>query len=307
MIEVDGLLGNSQSINSLKEKINNVIHLDVPILLMGEAGSGKDFIVNLINSKNDLPLLKFHSEDLISELNLSPKKFSKKQSKSLTFKAEDISIENPIYFDKLELLSTEAQSVLFRIIEKNEFVSEKKETIRFEGRFFFSASPAMLEKVKEGVFRKDLFQKIQLVRLNVPTLKERKQDIPFLVNQFVTEFNLKYKKKISKLSDKLIQFFQIHDYPNNIFELKTLIEGMIVLCSDKVLDISHVPKDFLTVSANSRINKYKIVAGIKLSEYEKEIIIQNLRMTNNNREKAAKLLGISVRTLYRKLIEYDIQ
>lgn len=307
MIEVDELLGNSQAINSLKEKINNVIHIDVPILLIGEVGSGKDFIANLFISKKDLPLIKFHSEDLISELNLSPKKFSKKQSKSLTFKSEDISIENPIYFDKLELLNTEAQSVLFRIIEKNEFVSEKKETVRFEGRFFFSASPIILDKVKDGTFRKDLFQKLQLVRLNVPNLRDRKQDIPFFVNFFVTEFNLKYKKKITKLSDKLINFLQLHDYPNNIFELKSLIEGMVIFCSEKILDITHVPKDFLSISANNRINKYRIVAGVKLSEYEKEIIIQNLRMTNNNRDKAAKLLGISVRTLYRKISEYDIQ
>ncbi len=307
MNELDLILGNSQVLISLKEKISNVLQLNVPVLFIGESGTGKDFLVNIFSQANKIPIIKFHSEDLISELNLAPKKFASKVNRSLTFKSEEICISNFIYFDNLDLLNVEAQSVLFRIIEKNEYITERKEVVRFDCRFFFSASPNIFEKVKDGSFRKDLFQKIQLVRLNVPSVKERKQDIPFLVNFFVSEFNLKYKKKIVKLSEKLIQFFQIHDYPNNIFELRTLIEGMIILCTDKILDISHVPKDFLSISANNRINKYKIVAGIKLCDYEKEIIIQNLRMTNNNREKAAKLLGISVRTLYRKINDYGIQ
>ena len=161
--------------------------------------------------------------------------------------------------------------------------------------------------MKDGLFRRDLFQKINLIRLNTPALRDIKSDIPFLVNHFVTEFKNKYKKNILRLSEKLIQFILQYDWPGNVAQLRSMLEGMIILSSEKVLDISHIPKDFLSNSALSSGSKLNIIPGITIVEYEKEIIRENLRSTSGNREKCAKLLGISERTLYRKIKEYDLE
>ena len=165
----------------------------------------------------------------------------------------------------------------------------------------------MPQLVKDGLFRKDLFQKINLIRLNTPELKDIKSDIPFLVNHFVTEFKTKYKKNILRLSEKLIQFILQYNWPGNVAQLRSMLEGMVILSSEKILDISHVPRDFLSTSAVISAGKLNIIPGIPMVEYEKEIIRENLKTTSVNREKCAKILGISERTLYRKIKEYDLE
>ena len=220
---------------------------------------------------------------------------------------ETIKITTPLYFNKLEELDTEGQAILFRILDSQDFVTYKKETVEFYGRIFFSSNKHLPQMVKDGLFRRDLFQKINLIRLNTPALRDIKSDIPFLVNHFVTEFKNKYKKNILRLSEKLIQFILQYDWPGNVAQLRSMLEGMIILSSEKVLDISHIPKDFLSNSALSSGSKLNIIPGITIVEYEKEIIRENLRSTSGNREKCAKLLGISERTLYRKIKEYDLE
>jgi DNA-binding NtrC family response regulator len=294
-----GILGNSKSILNIKEKLDNLKTLNVPVLILGESGTGKDFFIQYLNSTSEL--IKLHSEEFFTELRLLKKKNSK-----LHFKDKYLELNQNIYFDRIELLTEEAQAVLFKIVERRELNLAEEEKIIFNGRFFFSAEAVLLEKVKELKFRKDLFQKLQLVRIDLPNLKDRKEDIPFFVNYYMNEFNRKYKKKIHKLTPKLLDFFRMYDYPGNISELRNLLEGMILLSNSKELDSSNIPKDYLKTSASLRENKFNIIPGIQLSEYEKEIIIQNLKFTHNNRERAAHNLGISVRTLYRKIKEYGL-
>lgn len=301
MQELESILGKSKPIKELKEKLEQVLHLDVPILFVGENGVGKDFLVNLVSRLNKKKLIKLHSDNLETELNLIPKSLNQK----LEFPKNEKIISESIYFDRIENLNFEAQAILFKLVEKKEYSLESKSKLIFEGRFFFSTSNSILDNLKNGSFRKDLFQKIQLVRINLPTLSERKEDIPFLVNFFLTEFSKKHKKKINSLSDKLIHFLKNYDFPESVSELETILESMVLFSKEKVLDIKHLPKDYLEYSNQFR-KKIPVQAGIKLADYEKEIIIENLRFQNNNREKTAKLLGISERTLYRKIKEYKI-
>ncbi len=297
------ILGNSKSIKEVKEKLESVLFLDVPIFFVGENGVGKDFFVNLIATLNQKKIIKFHSDDLENELIIASKKFSVTK---LEFPKNEKIVSDFIYFDGIENLKEEAQAILFKLIEKKEYSNESKIKLIFEGRFFFSSSNLILEKLKIGKFRKDLFQKIQLVRINLPSLSERKDDIPYFVNFFLKEFSLKYKKKINSLSDKLIHFLKHYDYPNNISELENIIEGIILLSKDKILDIKHLPKDYIEYSNEFRTKKILIQTGIKLEDYEKEIIKENLRFFNHNREKTAQILGISERTLYRKIKDYNL-
>ena len=295
------LVGSSAPIIALKEKIGNLSALDVPVYIQGESGTGKSLISKLIVGQ---VITQIHSSNFSSDLNILIQKHSQK---TLHIRGETIKITTPLYFNKLEELDTEGQAILFRILDSQDFVTYKKETVEFYGRIFFSSNKHLPQMVKDGLFRRDLFQKINLIRLNTPALRDIKSDTPLLVNHFVTGFKNKYKKNILRLSEKLIQFILQYDWPGNVAQLRSMLEGMIILSSEKVLDISHIPKDFLSNSALSSGSKLNIIPGITIVEYEKEIIRENLRSTSGNREKCAKLLGISERTLYRKIKEYDLE
>lgn len=302
--ELQGLIGSSTPILSLKEKIANLSDLDVPVYIQGESGTGKSLVASLIA---DEKIIQVDSSNFSSDWNILIQKHSQKTSKSLHIRGEKIKINTPIYFDKLEFLDMEGQAILLRLLENQEYISPKKEMIEITSRILFSSNKNLPQLVKDGSFRKDLFQKINLIRLNTPELKDIKSDIPFLVNHFVTEFKTKYKKNILRLSEKLIQFILQYNWPGNVAQLRSMLEGMVILSSEKVLDISHVPRDFLSTSALTSGGKLSITPGIPMIEYEKEIIRENLKTTSGNREKCAKILGISERTLYRKIKEYDLE
>lgn len=301
--ELNELIGNSSPVLALKEKIINLSDLKVPVYIQGEQGTGKDLIVRLIAKEK---VLHIDCGNFSSDWNLLIEKYSNRTAKNLHIKGETIRIVMPLYFDKLELLNTEGQAILFRILDNQEFVTSKKEMVEFPSRIFLSSNKNLPQLVKDGLFRKDLFQKINLICLNTVSLREIKSDIPLLVNYFVTNFKNTYKKNIQRLSEKLIQFILQYDWPGNVGQLRNMLEGMIILSSERVLDISHVPKDFITVSSIVPGGKLQIIPGVPIIEYEKEIIRENLKSTGGNRDKCAKLLGISERTLYRKIKEFKL-
>ncbi len=297
------LIGASSPMLALKAKISNLSELNVPVYIQGESGTGKDLIVRLIAGK---AVLQIDCANFFSDWNLIIEKYSNRIAKTLHIKGENIKVTAPLYFDKLEFLDMEAQAILLRILDNQEFITTKKQKVDFSSRIFLSSNKNLPQMVKDGLFRKDLFQKINLICLNTISLREIKSDLPLLVNHFVTEFKNKYKKNIQRLSEKLIQFILQYDWPGNVAQLRSMLEGMIILSSEKVLDISQVPRDFISVSSITSGGKLNIIPGISMVEYEKEIIKENLKSTAGNRDKCAKLLGISERTLYRKLKEFNL-
>lgn len=303
-LESKEIIGSSSTIRLLREKISNLLNLDIPVYIQGDTGTGKDLIARTIAGQK---LIHIDSTNFASDWYLLIQNYTSKTSQKLHIRGERIKITSPIYIDKLENLDTEGQAILFYILDNQEFITSKKETIDFTSRILLASNKELPRLVKEGVFRRDLFQKINVLRLVTPTLKEIKSDIPILVNHFINEFKTKYKKNIQRLSEKLIQFILQYDWPGNVAQLRSMLEGMVILSSEKVLDIRHVPSDFLTVSAMTFGGKLSIVPGVSMEEYEKEILRENLKFTNGNRDKCAKLLGISERTLYRKIKEYKLE
>lgn len=300
---LEKLIGNSSPIRALNEKIKNLSDLNVPVYIQGDNGTGKSLIASLIAKKK---VLEIDCGSFHSDLNLLIQNYSEKTAKNLHIKAETITIGIPILFDKLELLDTEGQAILFRILDNQTLVSQRKENIQFTSRIFTSSNKTLPQLTKDGLFRKDLFQKINLICLNTVTLKEAKSDLPLLVNYFVNEFKSKYNKNITRISEKLIQFILQYDWPGNIAQLRNMLEGMIILSSEKILDIAQVPKDFITTASIIARGKLNIIPGVPMIDYEKEIIRENLKIVGGNREKCAKVLGISERTLYRKIKEFNL-
>ncbi|MEM4271432.1 MAG: helix-turn-helix domain-containing protein, partial [Candidatus Pacearchaeota archaeon] len=200
-----------------------------------------------------------------------------------------------LYIDNLENLERYAQLELLRVIETRTLPNRQL----IKGRIFFSATKQILKKIQSGEFREDLFQKIQAVRIEIPSLKEREEDILLFVHHFLKFLNAKYKKQVESVSKKLLEAIQTHSWERNLSELELFLESQIIF-SRKILELHSKP--ILT----PKLSNLEIKIGLTLKEYEREIILANLRHFQGNRSKTAKALGISERNLYRKIQEYGL-
>jgi transcriptional regulator with PAS, ATPase and Fis domain len=176
-------------------------------------------------------------------------------------------------------------------------------------RIIAATNKNLLEEVEKGNFREDLYYRLAVAKITLPPLRERKEDIILLFNHFVVEFNEKYGKSVTKLSPEVLKFFQNYDWPGNIRQFRNVLESMVIMAKDDTLTKEDIPEELLKGPTPSTKKKLidTIIPGITLEEYEKAIIQKNLEFTNGNREKTAELLGISQRTLYRKLNEYNLR
>ncbi|MCX8000447.1 MAG: sigma 54-interacting transcriptional regulator [Leptospiraceae bacterium] len=267
-------IGKSKASLKLLKQLEILSSKKVDVLLIGERGSGRDFCAKFLEAN----LQKIDSE------------FWEEEIKKLK------QVEN-LYIDNLEFLGRYAQTELLRILE-NRMLTNKKPIL---GRILFSSTPEIFKKIEQLEFRKDLFQRIHAVRIEIPSLIERREDIFFFVDHFLKKLSQKHKKKISSLTKKLIEFIQNYSWQGNLLELELFLETQVLFSKKTILDLYTNPSPiYNSVDIDIRI-------GLPLREYEKKIILANLKYFHGNRSKTAKALGISERNLYRKLKEYGLK
>lgn len=291
------IIGNSNVMVSISEKISKLANLDVPILIVGEHGTGKDFIAESIfhyTQKKQDDYLKIDCSILEDELNYVTKQITQSSDNEFFF-----------YFDGIEKLNEYGQAVLHRAVEKKEVVIHNS-SLSFHVRVVASADPIIVDLVKQGLFREDLFWKLSTLKLNIPPLKERKEDIPLLIHHFIKILNAKYDKNVNRITEDLTKFLLTNNWVGNVKQLKNLLEGMIALTSKRKVSLKDVPKEFISDIPTTAKRNIHVTPGIPLQEYEKQIIKANLEFMNGNRLQTAKILGISERNLYRKIKEYNM-
>jgi DNA-binding NtrC family response regulator len=276
----------SKALRELIRKTEKISKTNLDTLILGESGIGKDWIASEIIQNSDLE--KIDSSDWKTSLNL------------LT--AQSILKKENLIFFNLEDLDTEGQLLLSRAIEKKEIIYNKI-NIQFK-RIFFLANASLLEKVKSGNFREDLFSKISSVQLMIPPLRERKEDILYFTDLFLIELCKKHRKTVPELSENFINFLLSNPWFGNLRELKSLLESIIIFGKGKTLTVKHIPSNYKNSITNR--SELSIKPGISLKIYEKEIIKTNLIQSNGNRKKTSEILGISERNLYRKIKDYNL-
>jgi transcriptional regulator with PAS, ATPase and Fis domain len=158
--------------------------------------------------------------------------------------------------------------------------------------------------VEQGRFRDDLYYRVNVMKLQLPPLRERKDDIPLLVNHFISRFNHLRGKHISCVTDEVLAVLLAHDYPGNVRELENIIEHCFVLCQGEVIEKKHLPA---SVCSSSSIDKLKTGRITTLKQMEILFIIEALKRNKGNQTAAAKELGINKSTLFRKLKAHDIK
>jgi len=212
--------------------------------------------------------------------------------------------QGTLFLDEVEDIPPSTQIKLLRVLQEGEFerVGGNK-TIRVNIRIIAASNRDLQEAVKRGGFREDLYYRLNVVNIKLPPLRDRRDDIPFLINFFIEKYNQRYHMKVKGVSQKAMNLLTDYEWTGNVRELENSIESILVINSPEVIDIKHLPQEMRDFKEKPEVIPIKI--GTPLEEVEKEMLIQTLRATKGNKRKAAQLLGINVRTIHRKMGEIE--
>lgn len=306
----DNITGNSlllkEAVSIAKRSANSVS----PILLSGETGTGKEIFARSIHYESDRRNESFvavNCSSFAKEL-LESEMFGYKagaftgavKNKKGLFEEAD---KGTLFLDEIGEMDLTLQAKLLRVIENNTFIKQgdTKET-KVDVRIIAATNKDLIKSVQEGQFRKDLFYRISVIRINLPPLRDRKEDIPLLAEEFISEFSVNMNKPIPVIDAGFFNALTKYDFPGNIRELKNAMERIMLLNDKGRLSEQDLPPEFF-------LNKQAIGNdnSLSLDFLEKKHILDVLRAVKFSKTDAAKILGIGLTTLYRKLKEYDIQ
>jgi DNA-binding NtrC family response regulator len=310
------LIGNSPEMVAVYNLIRQIAPTRATVLITGETGTGKGVVAQTIHqnsSRRDAPFVTLNCASLaegVIESELFGHERGAFTGAVQTHKGRfEIADSGTLFLDEVSEMSLATQAKLLRVIEDREFERVGgTRPIKVDVRLIAASNRDLEQYVKEGKFREDLFFRLKVVPIKLPPLRERKQDIPRLVEAFIREFNLEHEKSITGISRGAMDLLMQYHWPGNVRELKNTIEGMVVLSpSGRVLDVSDLPEQILRqVGSEMRAGGMYLRIGMTMEEIEKIAIEHTLRSVGYDKQKAAEILGIGLRTLYRKQKRYRL-
>ena len=311
------IVGNAKVLHDVLEKVKQVAVVDVTVLIEGESGTGKEMIAEMLHGQSQRSgkeLIKVNCGALTKTLLESELFGAVKGAYTGADKDRSGYFEaahgGSIFLDEIGEMDLESQVRLLRVLEAREVVrvgSTKARSI--DVRLLAATNKNLLQEVEKGNFREDLYYRLSVIKLSLPPLRERSEDIALLFNHFIIKFNDKYNKSVTGMSSELQKFFQAYAWPGNVRELHNLLEGMVVLAKEDILDMNDLPHELQNNRHHHRLSdnlEKSILTGVPLASYEAAILRSNLKFFNRNRKRTAQALGIAERTLYRKIQEYKL-
>ncbi len=302
------IIGSSSAMRHIEYLIDKVAPTNTPVLITGESGVGKNVVVNVLHdrsSRTDKPLITkncgaFNKDLLRSELFGYRKGAftgAVESQEGLLAQADKATL----FFDEVGELSLEVQSMLLRVLESQKFrrVGEKEES-SVDIRFLFATNRDLSKEVEMGRFHEALYHRLNVFRVDIPPLRERKEDIPTLMEHFLEQLYM--DRPPYKMSKRAEQCLLGYDWPGNVRELRNVIERGIILAENDLITMKCLPSDI----ANSLENSEGNAPFPSLGQQEKKYILHVMEHVDFNRTQAAKLLGIGRKTLYRKLKAFGV-
>lgn len=283
------------------------------VLLLGESGTGKEVVARYIHDNSRRPglFVAVHCAALTATL-LEDELFGHEKGAFTNAVAMrrgrfELADHGTIFLDEIGEIDAATQVKLLRVLETHGFERlGGNETIKSDFRLIAATNRDLKKMVADGEFREDLYYRLSVVDLLLPPLRERKKEIPRLVSAFIKEFSEENMKDIQGISPEALELLSAYDWPGNIRELRNCVERMVVLASGNTLDLSDVPVLKKSEIIQPEENEKTAADPLNLENSEKELIRKALAECGNNRAAAARKLGISRRTLYRKLENLDM-
>lgn len=291
---------------ALAERVSRT---DTNVLITGESGSGKDAIASFIHGKSSRaarPFVKIDCATLPGAL-LEAELFGYErgaftganEAKPGRFEAAD---KGTIVLDEVAHLSTEAQAKLLRVIEEREFERlGGRKTIKLDARLIALTNVDLDSAVKLRRFREDLFYRLNVIRIVVPPLRERKEDLSKLIQYFVKQYATKHARKVDRVSPPALKLLQAYEYPGNARELANIVERAVIVATGKSIEEQDLPAGVIAA-----VNAQRQQQPLSLAQLEAAYIAQMLVATRGNKTECARILGISRKNLYEKIARYEL-
>ena len=307
----DEMIGKSDSLARVRQMISKAAPTRASVLITGESGVGKELVARALHQQSerkDGPFVVVHcaalSETLIESELFGYEKGAFTGAENIHKGRFELANGGTIFLDEIGEVNLATQVKLLRVLQEHKFerVGGEK-SIEVDVRVVAATNRNLEEEVKAGKFREDLYYRLNVVRIEMPSLRERIDDIPLLMHAFLREFNIENKKNI-KGFDKASKSAMIkYSWPGNIRELKNAIESAVVMCTGEEIKLEDLPR---ALKAQGEEKTISIPVGITMEEAEKIIIQENLAANKGNKSRTADILGIGRKTLHRKLEELNI-
>ncbi len=300
-----GIIGHSDKIQKLTEIVHRVKDTKATVLVQGESGTGKELVARAIHYSSKFANKPFITVNCggIPESLLESELFGfvkgsftgANETRAGFFQAAD---GGTIFLDEIGNASLTVQSRLLRVIQEKEITMIGSTKVqKVDVRIVAATNSDLLDMVAKGSFREDLYYRLNVINIEMPPLRERKDDIPLLVRFFIRKYSSEFNKSKISISEKAMEIMLRYAWIGNIRELENVIQRAILMC-DTIIDVQHLPDSMKiaepTVDSQSLLKK-------TLKEIEKEHILKVLKFVNNNKTKAAEILGIDRKTLRQKL------
>ncbi|MBL1211843.1 MAG: sigma 54-interacting transcriptional regulator [Ignavibacteriae bacterium] len=307
----EDIVSKNREILRLFDILPNIAESESTVLIEGASGSGKELFARAIHNlsfRKDKPFVAVNCGALPDSL-LESELFGyvkgaftdAKTDKPGRFARAE---RGTIFLDEIDSLTKSTQVKLLRVLQEKEFeplgaTSVKKSNVRV----IAATSENLNELVREKDFRDDLYYRLNIVKIKLPALVDRRDDIPLLVNHFIEKFNHKMNRMITGISDDVLKILMRYDFPGNVRELENIIEHSFVMCSNIVIQVEHLPAELIEREIEDEMDRRM---SYPLNLTERKLIIDALQKNNWNRNETADELGLNRSTLWRKMKKYKI-
>jgi two-component system response regulator HydG len=307
------LIGRSEALLKVIHLVNQIAPVKSTVLLSGESGVGKELVAEAIHfqsPRRDRPLVKLNcgvlTEGLIESELFGHEKGAFTgaiQQRKGRFELADT---GTIFLDEISEIPPATQVKLLRVLQEGEFERVGgSQTLKVDVRVIAATNVDLEAAVAKGKFRKDLYYRLNVITLAIPPLRDRQEDIPLLALHFLDKFCLENNRAIMGIAPEAMAALKSHYWPGNVRELQNVVERAVALCQGNMVEVADLPDEVRQHSPED--DQISIPVGASMEEIERLAIIQTLKKTGGDKELTARLLGIGLATLYRRLKDMETQ
>lgn len=310
--QFEEIIGRAPPMQELYRQVRQAAATDIPVLISGETGTGKDLVARAIHKQSvraQGSYLPVHLAAMPSELVASELFGHEKGAFTGAVRGHkgkfELANDGTIFIDEIGTIDERVQISLLRIIEEKRFTRlGGRKTLSTNARIIAATNENMREAVRRGAFREDLFYRLDVFHIEVSPLRQRSSDVPRLLEEFLRRYNQQLQKNIRGVAPDLMNLLTAYEWPGNVRELKNVIHRAALVCTGDILLPEHLPPRF-QVRPKAQPGNVVLEPGTTLEEAERQLILHALSAARNRKE-AAQLLGISRRALYNKLAKHRI-
>jgi DNA-binding NtrC family response regulator len=306
--------GRSRAIVGVMEQVRHIASTRATVLLEGETGTGKGLVAQAIHQNSPRKGERFVwvncgalAEGVIESELFGHERGAFTGASGLRRGRFELADGGTLFLDEVGELPPAVQVKLLRVLQERSFERVGgADTLKVDVRLVAATNRELAAEVRAGRFREDLFYRLSVVRVQMPPLRDRRDDIPLLVETFLREFNREHGRRVTGITRGVLDRLRRYPWPGNVRELRNTIEGMVVFAEGRrALDLSDLPDALREVESAGE--KLELQVGMTVDEAERQLIAATLRHCGNDKPRAAAMLGIGLRTLYRKLKQYAVR